>query len=116
MRCRYFGTKFGAMLFDNHTVSRSVSFCYFGVMFDQHNYLSWKTHIDCLCSKIARGIALLKLSCKFMPILCLMYTYNVFIMPYLNYLIELWGNVSELYLSRLRTLQKCNFKLVNDAP
>ena len=67
---RYFGTKFDTLLFDNHTVFRSVNVCYL-IMLDQHP--SWKTHIDCLCNKVARGIALLKMSCKFMSTLCLMY-------------------------------------------
>ena len=51
MRGRYLGTKFNTLLFDNHTVSRSVSICYLGIMLDQH--LSWKAHIECLRNKIA---------------------------------------------------------------
>ena len=76
MRGFHFGTKFDTLLFDNHKVSHSVSIYYLGVMLDQ--YLSWKTHIDCLCNKIARGIAPCKMSCKFMPMLCLMYILKCF--------------------------------------
>ena len=102
MRSRYFCTKFDTLLLDNNTVFRSVSICYLGAMLDQ--YLTWKTCIDCLCNKIAGGIALLKMSCKFMLTLCLMYIYHTFIVPYLNYCIELWGNAYELYFLRLRSL------------
>ena len=116
MRGSYFGTKFDTLLFDNHTVSHSVSIYYIGVMLDQH--LLWETHIDCFCNKIARGITLLKMSCKFMSMQCLMYMYNAFIIIvlYLNHCIELWGNACELYLLRLRTFQKCSIRLINGAP
>ena len=67
---RYFGTKFDTLLFDNHTVSRSVNICYLVVMLDQHG----KPTLTACVIKLLE--VLLYLRCRVsscMPMLCLMY-------------------------------------------
>jgi hypothetical protein len=44
--------------FDDHTVSRSMSMRYLGVVLDQN--LTWREHINAVCDKVAKGIGILR--------------------------------------------------------
>ena len=43
---------------------------------------------------------------NYVPSECLLSIYNAFVMPYLTYYIELWGNACTTYLNPIQLLQK----------
>jgi hypothetical protein len=99
--------------FDGMSVSRYTSVTYLGVILD--DILHWNLHINAVSDKVSKGIGILKMCSKFMPIECLISVYNAFILPYLSYCLLLWGNAGVTLLSRINVLQKRAIRLINCA-
>ena len=77
---------------------------FLGVLIDSN--LTWKYHIDHLCSKVSKNIGILrklrgKLDTDTMTTL-----YYSFIYPYCHYCIHVWGSTYEKYLNKILVLQK----------
>ena len=71
---------------------------YLGVTFDSN--LIWKNHVNELCLKLSKTVDIFsKLGTMFMLIYC-------FTIPFLTYVIQVWGLTSPNYLKPLTTLQK----------
>ena len=92
------------LVFDSHTVTRSDFLCYLGITIDQ--YLSWFEHINAVRDKLTKGVGMLHVIHNCLPSECLLSVYNAFVMPYLIYCIELWGNACTTHLNPIQLLQK----------
>ena len=75
-----------------------------GVIIDCN--LTWKYHIDYLCSKIAKNIGILLKSRHCFERDTLLKLYYSFIYPYINYCIHLWGSTYITYINKVYLYQK----------
>jgi len=109
-KCLIFGSHLTAgidcsnLSFDCYTVQRFDYVTYLGIILDDK--LSWCYHINAVHGKLAKGLGLLKLSRRFLPKECLHMIYNAYILPYLLYCIELWGNACSTYVHPIKVVQK----------
>ena len=83
---------------------------FLGVLID--NNLTWKYHIDHLCSKVSKNIGILrklrgKLDTDTMTTL-----YYSFIYPYCHYCIHVWGSTYDKYLNKVLLLQKRAVRII----
>ena len=92
------------IIFDDHIVKRVNEIRYLGIII--HDHLCWKSHINCVRDKVARGVGMLKMSYMCLPKQCLLTIYYSFIQSYLQYGIEFWGSTYTIYLQLLCVLQK----------
>ena len=79
------------------------------------NKLTWKAHIAHLCSKISKGIAILRLLRPSFPKHILKMIYMSLIHSYLNYCNLIWGSVENTILNPLFILQKKAIRIVDKA-
>ena len=84
------------IIFDDNTVKRVNEIPYLGIIIDDH--LCWKSHINCVRDKVARGVGMLKMSYTCLPKQCLLTIYYSFIQSYLQYGIEFLGSTYTTYL------------------
>ena len=78
--------------------------------------LSWKSHIQATCRKLAKSIGILRKINKKLSQSTMMQLYNSFILPYLQYGITLWGASSNSSLEPLFVMQKKALKLTLNLP
>ena len=74
-----------------------------GLLIDQN--LSWKYHIDFICSKISRLIGLLWRICSNLDKATMILFYNSYILPHLDYAVNIWGGAAKCYVNKLQVLQ-----------
>ena len=85
-----------------------------GLIIDQN--LTWKPHIDNLCSEIFKLIGLLWCIKSLLPFSCKQLFYNSnCIQPKLNYCLPLWGHVSKSQPDKLWRLQKKAVCIIHNA-
>ena len=90
--------------FDNQTIDE-CSFCkYLGVIIDNH--ISWKKHIEKVCSKVSAIVGVMFKTRNLMPFRILRQVYFSLIHCHMNYCIEAWGTAYQSVLKPLITLQK----------
>ena len=77
---------------------------FLGVIIDKN--LSWKFHIDHLCSKVSKNIGIMRKLKRMLDKNCMVSMYYSFIFPYFNYCIHVWGSAYKTYLSKVSLLQK----------
>ena len=83
---------------------------YLGVTIDRK--LSFRNHIELICSKISRNVGLLyriSLSC---PKFIVRRLYYAFILPYMNYCNIIWGGAAKVHLDKLLKLQKRAVRII----
>jgi hypothetical protein len=100
------------LLFDNHSIKRTNSVRYLGVILDQH--LTWHEHVNTVRDKAAKGAGIIKYLSNYLSTDFLLPIYNSFVLPYLTYCIKLWGNACMYYIckSSENTCQKvCTFNM-----
>ena len=86
-----------------------------GVYMDRH--MAWSTHIEKLCKKLRKRIALLARVHKFLPIQYRLLIYNASIRPLFEYCSCVWSNCSSGYLDDLFKLQKrCARYMIDQCP
>ncbi len=102
------------LMFNSYTVTHSDFVCYLGIIIYQ--YLSWFEHINAVRDKLAKGVGMLHVIYYYLPSECLLSVYNAFVMPYLTYCIELWGNACTTYLNPIQLLQKKCICYFHNAP
>ena len=78
--------------------------------------LNWKTHINYVSGKIARGIGILVKARKLFNDECLKKLYYAFVYPYLNYCNYIWGNTYKTSLSNLQILQNRSIRIITGSP
>ena len=86
-----------SIVFDNSVqisgsaIERVYNTKFLGIIIDSH--LTWKSHIDSVCGKIAKNIGIILKCRKVFTTQTLTTLYNSFIMPYIKYGIHIWGQL-----------------------
>ena len=83
------------------------SFNFLGINLDSN--MTWKTHVDIICSKISRSIGMLNRIKYFLPLQARLHIYNSLILSHINYGILLQGTIS----SRVQKLQKRAIRIIS---
>ena len=97
-------------LFLNNILIDRVKYTKFlGVIIDEK--LNWTHHISYIKNKISKGFGIILRARKFFTKSTLLKLYNSFVLPYLIYCVEIWGNASEIHILPIVTLQKKMFEL-----
>ena len=91
-------------------ISEVTSTKFLGVIMDSN--LTWKLHIDYVCSKISKNIGIIKKARRVFDKDTLLTLYYSFIYPYLNYCVHIWGSSASTYLQKLFLLQKKIVRIV----
>ena len=84
---------------------------FFGVIIDCN--LTWKYHVNYVCSKISKNIGILIKPCKIVNMDTLLTLYYSFIYPYLNYFGHLWGSTYASYISKVFLLKKKAVRIIH---
>ena len=92
-----------AIVVDGQEVKRVKLVKYLGLMVDDK--LVWDQYIDYICSKIIRGISILKRIRHFITRDSLLLLYHTLIEPYFRYHSIVWGQCGETLKDKLQTLQ-----------
>ena len=77
---------------------------FLGVTIDSH--LTWKNHIDHICTSASRGVGVLNKLKYFLPQKSLYMLYNALVFPYMSYCNSAWGNSNKTKIQSLFLLQK----------
>ena len=77
------------------------------------NKLTWKKQIQCVVSKVSKGLAILKQLRKYFDNDTLYMVYCTLISPYLDYCSEIWGNTFNSHIQKLVVLQKKALRIVD---
>ena len=77
--------------------------------------LSWKNHINHICNKISKSIAILRILRFSFPKHILIMVYMSLIYSYINYCNLIWGSADECHLRPLIVLQKKAVRLINNS-
>ena len=86
---------------------------FLGMKIDRN--LTWKPHIDHICSKISKAIAILYKIKHSFPKYILRMIYMSLIYPYINYCNIIWGSAYDCHLNPLIVLQKKAIRLINNS-
>ena len=78
--------------------------------------LSFKDHINGMCTKLSRSVGILQKHNSFFPEKGLKNLYYTLVHPYLNYNVELWFGASEYMLEKVRVLQRKSLGAVFNLP
>ena len=97
----------------NTIIEEQQTTSFLGVIID--NKLTWKSHIAHLCSKISKGIAILRLLRPSFPKHILKMIYMSLIHSYLNYCNLIWGSAEATISNPLFILQKKAIRIVDKA-
>ena len=98
---------------DGILLQRVVSTKFLGIFVDEK--LNWKTHIDHVAVKIAKGLGAIGRVRNIVPNSVLFTLYQAMIYPYLAYCNIIWGSASAVSLNRLVVLQNRAVRLVTRA-
>ena len=74
-----------------------------GIYIDEN--LTWHSHIDKLCKKIASAIEAIKRVKPFVPQSTLLNTYNSLVQSHFDYCSPVWGNCGKTLSNKLKKLQ-----------
>lgn len=98
------------IIIDNSEIVKVEFTKFLGVIIDEK--LNWANHISYTVKKIYRGLAILCKLKKYIDNKYLLHLYNSFILPYLIYCIEIWGNTNEKYLKSITKAQKKTMRVL----
>ena len=85
-----------------------------GVRID--NSLSYTKHVDDVCRSLASKLALLKRIKCYLPLQYRKLYFNAYILPSLDYCLNIWGNAPKTHLDRILKFQKYAARIILDAP
>ena len=92
------------ILLDN-TIIKQVTFTkLLGIIIDDK--LKWIHHISYIKNKISKGMGIILKARKVLKRKVLLQLYHSFVIPYLIYCVEIWGNASDIHLHQLITTHK----------
>ena len=77
---------------------------YLGIYFDEN--LSWKFHINLICSKISKTVGVIAKLRHYVPRKILLTLYNSLILPYISFGLSAWGQAAKCHLDKLLKIQK----------
>ena len=95
---------------DNQPIHQAESSKFLGLYIDEKLY--WKLHISYLAGKIARGVGIILKARKYFTNECMVQLYNAFIVPYLMYCNQIWGNTYKSNLRKLQVLQNKAVRII----
>ena len=98
---------------NNNNIERVYVTKFLGGMID--NKLNWKEHINVICNKISRSMAVMYRASKLLTTKSMYTLYCTLILPYLNYCAENWGNTFEKNLSKIFLKQKRIIRMISKA-
>ena len=70
------------------------------------NYVTWKLHIDHICSKASKGIGILHRARQVLYGQSLLTLYHALLKPHFTYCVTVWGNTYKTHLQKLNVIQK----------
>ena len=79
-------------------------------------YLNWEGHLLTIINKVFRGIGMLRLAKRFLPLETVQMMYRSLIEPYFRYCCPIWGSASSTNLQRLQKLHSRAARIVTDSP
>ena len=88
---------------DNKLLNRVECYTFLGMYI--YDKLNWKAHIDYICKRVSKFIAILHKLKFSLSIKSLKLLYNAFILPNLSYCITIWGNTYKSNINRIIILQ-----------
>ena len=97
---KFFDNKFNAFV----PLEHKSYVKYLGIYFDEH--LSWKFHINLICSKISKTVGMKAKLRHYVPRKILLTLYNSLILPYISYGLSAWGQAAKCHLDKVLKLQK----------
>ena len=86
---------------------------FLGVLIDKN--LTWKYHIDHVCSKVSKNIGILRKLRRFLDNYSMTSMYYSFVYPYFNYCIHVWGSCYKTHLNKVIILQKKAVRIISGA-
>ena len=92
-------------------IKKTDCFKFLGLIIDSG--LTWKKHVDYLCTIIGRNIGVINRIKHFVPPQILFSLYDTLVMSYLNYGLLAWGNCTSSNINRLLRLQKRALRIIN---
>ena len=98
---------------NDHKLNRSKSAKYLGVYIDED--LKWNSHIRQVENTLSRNIGLIRRAKHILDSGHLLLLYNAFVLPFLTYCLQVWGNTYPSKLSRLTILQKKFIRMIDSA-
>ena len=99
------------VLINGFKISEVISTKFLGVIIDKN--LTWKYHIDHLCSKVAKNIGIMRKLRRFLDADTMVTMYYSFIYPYFNYCIHVWGSTYKTFLNKVFLLQKRVVRIIS---
>ena len=91
-----FVTKDALLLICNHTIIRVENKKFWSIFIDEK--LNWGSHLEYLCSKLAKSVELLKVASLYISGSVLMTMFHAFIMSHFHYGFVICGNTFNSYL------------------
>ena len=98
----------------NSAIQRVYVTKFLGVQIDSK--LSWKNHIDYICTKLSKCVAILAKARRKLPQTCLISLYYLIAYPYLIYCNHVWGNNYSTVLEKLILMQKKIIRIITCSP
>ena len=89
---------------DDTVINSTLITKFLGIVIDSK--LKWNEHIKYIRNKISKSIGILYKCKQFLDKKTLRNLYNSFVLPYLNYGVEIWGTTKKTYLDPLYKSQK----------
>ena len=96
------------------TISRVQSAKFLGVII--HQNLSWKPHIEMICSKTSKVIGLICKARQYLHSNTLKTLYNSLFLPYVNYCNLIWASTYNSHINPLLLLQKKAIRIITFSP
>ena len=96
----------------NENVKRVDSTKFLGIIIQEN--LSWKMHIDKICSKMMKAIGIMNRMKSFLPQNSLRMLYNTLVVPHMTYSCEVWGSTYPSNLTKIVLIQKKALRIIND--
>ncbi len=97
---------------DNVKIERVCENKFLGVILDHK--ICWKPQIKYVKAKLAKIIAILNKARHILNNESMHILYNTFILPYLSYGVEIWGNTYKTNLQSISILQKRAIRIINN--
>ena len=95
-------------------INHKTNVKYLGVVIDEK--MSWKNHVNYLCSKLAKGCWAISKLRKYVDLHTSRILYYSLIYPHLQYCISSWGRATKSVLKPLSIIQKRVLRLITKAP
>ena len=101
------------IIMDGRIISQVSNINFLGIKINES--LSWKPHIDDLCTRLSRTTGVLRRLNFILPRHVLISLYNTLVLPHLTYCCMLWGNGFKTHLHKLFLTQKRAIRSVCNA-